>query len=53
VKRKGKVSTSESLGTLTRDEPVTPGVACLTAWTLIKKVPRFVKPGFRLWIPCA
>jgi hypothetical protein len=36
---------------LARDEPVTPGVACLTAWTLTKKVPRFVKPDFRLCIP--
>ena len=38
----------EREGSLARDEPVTPGVACLTAWTPINGVPRFVKPDFRL-----
>ena len=36
---------------LARDEPVTPGVACLTAWIPIKGIPRFAKPDFRLGVP--
>ena len=50
----GKSRASEKtdlIRSLARDEPVTPRVACLTAWTLTKKVPRFVKPDFRLCIP--
>jgi hypothetical protein len=41
------------MGTLARAEPVTPGVACLTVWTPINGVPKFVKPEFLLGIPRA